>query len=201
MDKNKVLSQIIHPKVMDENEQSFINKLVADKVLDSLDKHHFNDKFSSAIVCCPDGTKIGYTQNLLCEMYEKNVRKYVQHHLLTHHGGALLLSPGSPIVKPGHTTDVDMMEQIKMSIDMGYNSIISLVHLPCAMARAHKMSPMEMIDALVQAKKRIKEHIPEITVACFVQCTTSGKNLGEISESLYFFSKSSYMVWKNKNGF
>jgi hypothetical protein len=200
MEKAKVLSQILHPKVMDETEQAFIEKMVAAKVLDSLEKHHFHDKFSSAIVCCPDGTKIGHTQNLLRDMYEKNVRKYVQHHLLTHHGGALLLSPDSPIVKVGHTTDVDMIEQIKMSVGMGYNSLITLIHLPCAMARAHKMSPMEMFDAFVKAKKRIKEHLPEVTVACFVQCTIAGKNPEEISESLYFFSKSKYMAWKENNG-
>lgn len=199
MDAKEVLSQIIHPKVMNETERLFIDRLVAAKVLDSPKHHHFDDKFASAIVCCPDGTKIGYTQKLLREMYDTKLRGYVQHHLLTHHGGALVLALNSPVITSGHTTDVDMIEQIKMSVSMGYKSIIVLVHLPCVMARTHNMSPMDMIDALVRAKQRIKENIPDITVACFVQCTRESEKPGKIHESLYFFSKTSYMNWKKEN--
>ena len=91
------------------------------------------------------------------------------------------------------------MADIELSVTMGYKSIILTVHFPCAMARLHNISPLETIDSLIKAKKRIKEKISGTTVACFLQCTYPGQNSGDIEESLYFISRFMYEKWRIKN--
>mgnify|MGYP001587956425 CR=1 FL=1 len=183
---------------MNEEEKEAIKTLSDAGVLIDPSKHHFEDKHDFMIICCPDGTKFKYTLSLINGMYPDHIWRNLHYHTHTRHGGGLVLSKNSPIAKKGHTTDVDLLADIQMSVDMGYKSIILLNHLPCKMARLHNIAPLDVVGSLASTKRRIKENIKDITVACFLQATKPGDIPGEISEVFHFFSVSKYDAWEKK---
>lgn len=173
---------------MNREETEVIRELERLGILESLDTHHFKKKLDITTITCPDGTRIRHTFKLLLDMYDEKERNGVNYHPLTHHGSGLILVPNSSLVKNGHTTDTDFLDQIKMAVHgIGYRSVALVNHLPCKMARNNDIRAIEVIDALAQAKKRIKKEIGDVTVACLLQIA---------SDKLLFMSKGKYEKWK-----
>lgn len=173
---------------MNREEEDLVNELVRIEVLEKLEKHHFEQKLDIVTITCPDGTRIRHTLKLLLRMYAKCNRNGVNYHPLTHHGSGLILVPNSSLVKKNHTTDIDFLYQIKTAVcDIGYKSIALINHLPCKMARNNNIRAIEVVNALVKAKARIKEGVNGATVACLLQVA---------SKDLYFMSKTRFNKWR-----
>ncbi|OGD32475.1 hypothetical protein A3C91_02470 [Candidatus Azambacteria bacterium RIFCSPHIGHO2_02_FULL_52_12] len=154
-------------------EEQAVEKLLdSEGLLHDMDKGHFHGKEDVFVVCCPDGRHfVRSIVNPFMEMYEKAHK--IQFHPIPRHGGTLLLDECSPLILPGHTTDKDLICDIKFAVKNGYKAGCLINHFPCSMARDHNVRPLHIIDSLMHAKDRIKkkEGISDITVACFLQIT------------------------------
>jgi len=175
---------------MNTAEQKTVQMLIQAGVLLQPDKRHFAEKLDSVLIHCADGTKIRRTEQMRDSMYDEDALQDLHPHTHTRHGAGLMLVHESPIVSHGSTADKDLMRDIRVSVSMGYSSIMLIHHLPCKMARFHHIGPLEVIGSMVEIKHRIKQANNHVTVACFVQVTFPG-----MKEGLYFMSIHNYEAW------
>lgn len=151
-------------------ERAMVEALDEAGLLHDIEKEHFRYKEDVAIGCCPDGRHFirGILDPFMSMYDEANNLCFLP---LPEYGGTLVLDQDSPLVLPGHTTDIDFINKIRKAVEMGYKALCLINHFPCAMARKYNIHPLRVIDSLMQAKKRIKEKegIKGITVACFLQ--------------------------------
>lgn len=176
-------------------ERAVIEVLKEAGLLHDMKKRHFCGKEDVIMICCPDGRQFMRSiANPFMDMYDEAHK--VQFHPLPRHGGTLLLDKNSSLVLPGHTTDKDFIHDIKDAMEMGYKAICLVNHFPCSMARKHNVSPIDIVESLINSKKRIKEEegITKVTIACFLQVTDGGKRY------IYYISSNEYLSWKDRLG-
>lgn len=163
-------SRRVVPAKLNEQEELVIQTLLEAGVLSTLSHNHFSNKEETMVVCCPDGSKLRYIFKLLLLMYSTKAKKRgIFFHTLTRLGGPLCLEEKLSF-DSCHRESL-LKEMIISVVDLGYRSCNLVLHFPCAMARKAKVSPWQAVDALIGAKKSIKEIILEktryhITVAC-----------------------------------
>lgn len=163
---------MIKPMSLLLKEREVLEALKKEGLLQDLSKKHFRGKEDVVVVGCPDGRQfVRGIFNSFMDMYDETHK--ISFHPLLRHGGTLVLDAHSPLVLPGHTTDKDLIHDIKDAIEMGYKAICLVNHFPCGMARKHNIHPMRIIESLMRAKERIKrkEGLDRVTVACFLQVT------------------------------
>ena len=156
------------------DERAAVNLLDSEGLLHYLDKEHFRGKEDVVIVCCPDGRHfLRGILNPFMEMYDENQQFRI--HPITKHGGTLVLDERSSLVRSGHTTGLDLVLEVSDAMAMGYKALCLINHFPCGMGRKFNIPPLWIVDSLIAAKRRIKLHVREITVACFLQ-VADGEN-------------------------
>lgn len=162
-------------------------------LLHDMSRDHFRHKEDVAIGCCPDG------RHFIRGILEPFMSMYDETHKLCflplpEYGGTLVLDENSPLVLPGHTTDIDFINKIRKAVEMGYRAVCLINHFPCVMARKYGIHPLRVVDSLMQAKRRIKikEGISGVTVACFLQITDGERR--RISRIPF----KDFLLWKEK---
>jgi len=180
---------------LSEEEGAVMRVLKEEGLLEDMSKKHFCGKEDVVAVCCPDGRQ--FIRGIFApfmNMYDET--HMISFHPLPRHGGTLVLDERSPLVHPGHTTDVDLINDIKDAIEMGYKALCLVNHFPCGMARKHNIHPMRIVESLMTAKERIKrkEGLDAMTVACFLQVTD-----GE-QRDMYYISYDKFLSWKARCG-
>lgn len=186
---------MIAPMELSQEERKVMRILKEEGVLQDMSKKHFLGKDDVVAICCPDGRQ--FVRGIFTpfmNMYDETHK--ISFHPLPRHGGTLVLDECSPLVHPGHTTDKDLVNDIKDAIEMGYKAICLINHFPCGMARKHNIHPMHIVESLVSAKKRIKrkEGLDMITVACFLQVTDDEQR------DMYYISYDKFLSWKTRRG-
>ena len=172
-------------------EKMALEMLREEGLLKDISKSHFCGKEDVIVVCCPDGRQ--FVRGIFTpfmNMYDET--HIISFHPLPRHGGTLVLDTHSPLVLSGHTTDKDLIHDIKEAVEMGYKAICLVNHFPCGMARKHGIHPMRIIGSLMTAKERIKrkEGLSMVTVACFLQVTEGEKR------DIYYISYDKFLSWK-----
>lgn len=180
----------VQPLELNDEERSLVNELVLAGVLTDPEKCHFQDKLDVVLVGCPDGTRMRSFLDMLLKMYEPKFRSSVQFHILPRHGGGLVLSKGSALIKRKSTLADDLIEEVRDAATMGYRAIVLSTHLPCRKARMNGVGPLTVIGALAEAKARIKRAVEGVTVVCVLQVN---------NKELYFFSKTKFEAWSRNN--
>lgn len=166
---------IKHMELLPE-EKEMLEALKKEGLLKDISKKHFCGKEDVVVICCPDGRQ--FVRGIFVpfmNMYDET--RKISFHPLPRHGGTLVLDVHSPLVLPDHTTDKDLIHDIKDAVEMGYKAICLVNHFPCGMARKHGIHPMRIVESLMKAKERIKrkEGLSMVTVACFLQVTDGEK--------------------------
>lgn len=179
------------PSKLNEKENVVIQTLLTAGVISLLKHHHFSNKEETMVVCCPDGSKIRYIFELLLLMYSARAKKRgIFFHTLTRLGGPICIWEKMPL---DNCHRESLLKEIILSVaELGYRSCNLVLHFPCAMARKAKISPWQAMEALVEAKKNIKETVlletgNHITVACHLH-VGNGK--------LYFVSREKFETFK-----
>lgn len=113
----------------------------------------------------------------------------VRIHPLSLNGGALLISPNWPTASEGevfvkHTLQAEGLKGIK--------TVSLFTHVPCGAAGLVHWSVAQVIDELINAKRRLKEQDPSLTVICLLHVDWSKCN-GETDPR-----KRTYHVTKDK---
>ena len=162
-------------------------------LLHDMDREHFRHKNDVVVGFCIDGRHVvrGVLEPFM-SMYDET--KGLCFSPIPRYGGTLVLDENSPLVIPGHTTDIDFINDIRKSVEIGYKALCLINHFPCAMARKYNIHPLRVVDSLMHAKKRIKvdEGISDITVACFLQITDGDRR--RIARVPY----GDFLSWKEK---
>lgn len=184
---------MIKPMELSHEEREVIDILKKEGLLQDMSKKHFCGKEDVVAVCCPDGRQ--FVRGIFTpfmNMYDET--HTISFHPLPRHGGTLVLDVYSPLVRFGHTTDKDLIHDLKDAVEMGYNAVCLVNHFPCGMARKHNIHPMRIVYSLMAAKKRIKrkEGLSMVTVACFLQVTDGGQR------DMYYVSSDSFLSWKER---
>ncbi len=186
---------MIKPMELSPEERAALEVLKKEGLVQNMNKKHFCGKEDVVAVCCPDGRQ--FVRGLFTpfmNMYDEP--HTVSFHPLPRHGGTLVLDEHSSLVKPGHTTDKDLIHDLKDAVEMGYKAICLVNHFPCGMARKHKIHPVRIVESLFAAKDRIKrkEGLNAVTVACFLQVTD-----GE-QRDMYHISYNEFILWRRERG-
>lgn len=168
--------------------------LDAEGLLHDMDKEHFHHKKDVIVGYCIDGRHVvrGVLEPFMSMYDETNSLCFS---LIPRYGGTLVLDENSPLIRQGHTTDIDFIDDIRKSVEIGYKALCLINHFPCAMARKYNIHPLRVLDSLMHAKKRIKEKegISDITVACFLQITDGERRR---TARVPF---SDFLSWREKN--
>lgn len=179
---------------LSEEEIEAIERLDKAGLLHDLDKKHFCGKEDVAVIFCNDGRWALRIIDGFREMYDKT------HELcflpIPEFGGTLVLDEGSPLVFPGHTTDIDFIGKVKKAVKMGYRAFCNINHIPCAMGREYEIPPLHIVDSLMMAKRRIKgdPDIAKTTIANFIQI---GDGNGRVR--IARIPSEDYLLWRKDN--
>lgn len=185
---------MIKPMELLPEARAVLRLLKEEELLKDIKKEHFHGKEDVVVVCCPDGRQ--FVRGVFNPFIDNYADGNVSFHPLTRHGGTLVLDKRSPLVLPGHTTDKDLIHDLKDAVEMGYKAICLINHFPCGMARKHDIHPMRIVESLMTAKERIKkkEGLSVVTIACFLQVTDGEKR------DMYHISYDKFLSWKARCG-
>ena len=139
-------------------------------VLRDVDGHQLNQRDGAIVVACSDGDQLHdiFANHAALQSARQNPRI----HLLGGHGGALKIPEKSPILKPGRTTDLDLIDEIFEAQDLkGITTVVLYTHTPCGKAYGVDLNFLQVIALQMAAKSRLKALAAEssrvIKVACF----------------------------------
>lgn len=157
-------------------------------VLIDVKDHKLDLKNGVIMVSCSDGDQMSDIFHFQEKMQARQ-RDSQRIHTIGLNGGALLIPENSPLNKPNGEDRV-MLKHIKQAIELkGITTIALYVHAPCGAAGLCRLNMDQVLDLLIQAKRRIKAEIPGVTVACFCHVDNGEK-------MTYFVSREHYEKWK-----
>lgn len=151
---------------------------------------HLLDQGNGVImVTCSDGDQMPDIFSFQ-EKMRGDHRKNPRIHTIALNGGALLIGENSPLKSDGE--DRVMLKHIKQAIELkGITTIALYVHAPCGAAGLCRLDMRQVLDLLMEAKRRIKTEMPGVTVACFCHVDNGKKRT-------YFVSRERYEEWKQR---
>jgi hypothetical protein len=152
---------------LSDNDTLTILRLRDQNVLKEVGPHLIDQSQGAILVSCADGDQIPDIFTYHAEM-QNGHRKDPRIHMFGWNGGALRLAPDSPANKVGHTTQLDLLQDIGDALHMKQMSVVALyVHAPCGKAKASGISVYDTVRLLFAAKDTVKIAFPDIKVACF----------------------------------
>lgn len=179
---------------LSEKDLNMIRKLRDFGVLDNVNGHSLSQKNGVIMISCADGHQMYDIFGHQLKMQEG----YCQDpciHTIAWNGGALRIPKNSPANKEGRTTHLDVLDDIRDSIAIKDIRTIALyVHAPCGKAQACGIDFLETIRLLMIAKKRLKNKIDDVHVACFIHI-----DFNNHKKRTYFISKHKWIEWQEKN--
>lgn len=170
-------------------------KLRDSGVLCDIERHRIDATGGVIFVPCGDGHQFddlfSHLRGLL--IHQISVLEQPHIHLIALNGGAMLLPALSPFAAHVPNSDIVMLDNIVGAYRMkGFRTVILEVHAPCGMANLMQLSPLQQIDLLMEAKVRVKEHLPGVKVACFFHTHREGVGAGG-KRCTYFVSRDAWI--------
>ncbi len=153
--------------ILSREDDDVLKNLVDVKQLLVVPEPHKLDLSQGAIVvACADGDQMDDLIEDIRRLSAEKGKK-PRPHLLTEHGGALVLSPDwRDPDRPGRAQR--LIEDIIDARDMkGIYTVLLFCHAPCGKARARQVGVEESISHLMLAKKVVKKLDPRFQVRCF----------------------------------
>lgn len=177
---------------LDEENKRHFKSLRYGKVLRDVEGRRLEGRIG--VVTCGDGHQIGdilgYQVAVCGEHREDPVV-----HVLALNGGALLIPEDSPLNNDFPTTDLLLLEQMRVAKDVKDLSIFALyTHHPCAMAARVGLTLPQQINLLLEAKRRVKQTMPGVKAACFCHVDHFSLN-GEQKRRTYYVDEEQFKSW------
>ncbi|MBI5912913.1 hypothetical protein HY839_00545 [Candidatus Azambacteria bacterium] len=169
-------------------------------LLHDMKKEHFcgNEtiprKENVIYVSCCDGRHYVRSTDVFMKKYDKTHK--LSFWPVPWPGGTLVFDDGSKLIKPGHTTDKDLISVIKFALKKGYGAILAENHFPCEAARDNGISPIDVVESLMNAKKRFKEKEGIETTIVSLLKVTDGEEM-----NIHRIPYNDYFSWKERLGY
>ncbi len=137
------------------------------------------------VISCADGDQIVHVVEQVAMMATVQSCK-PRPHLLTPHGGALVLSPEWPD-QAGRRRAECLKEEIAESRTMkGISTILLFGHAPCGKVGQTEMDVETTIKHLMMAKKYVKGLYPSAMVRCLMQVDWQEQLLDQPEKEVFF---------------
>lgn len=163
-------------------------------IFEDVESHRLDQHNGVIMMTCADGDQIAdIFRYQAAQTAEQSGRSRV--HTFALNGGALLISPSSPLVagKP-FIPEYLVEDQIRGAIQLkGIETLALYAHAPCGMAHSTHMSLTDVVSHLFEAKRFVKSRIPGLKVACFIHV-----DKGEGNKRTYFVSRQKWEEWVKK---
>lgn len=179
---------------LSEKDKALVRELRADGVgvLEAVDAHRLDQNDGAVLVACADGDQLWdvFAHHAQTQVHRATPRM----HLLSLNGGALLLPFNSKLSRATHE-DIHLLRHIKAGLQMKTMKTIALyAHAPCNAATQCELDVLQCVGYLMDAKVRIKEEVPDVSVACFLHVDYSNDNDAERKRT-YFVSPTNWRKW------
>jgi hypothetical protein len=175
--------------VLSKSDAAAIKLYVEASVLCSVEPHLIDQTDGAIVVTCADGDR-SYDIFMHHAEMQRLHRPDPRIHWISRNGGALRLAPDSPLNKPGHSTQIDCLDDIGEAIMLkGMKVIVLYGHAPCGKAGHHGLSLHETLRLLISAKRVVLEHFPDLVARCFyhVDFGPDYEALGRRKQQLTYF--------------
>ena len=172
-------------------DRELILSLRSEKILDDVLGHSLKLDNGVIIVTCSDGDQIPDVFRFQGKI-GKDQKSDERIHTIALNGGALDIPENSPISTDGESKVI--LKHIGQAIELkNINTVILYGHAPCGAAGLCNLSAEQTFDLLIEAKTKVKEVYPQVTVACFYHV-----DYGQGKKRTYFLSRDKYKEWKQK---
>lgn len=181
-----------------EADREYIKELRAKNILEDIDGHRLDVERGVVMVVCSDP----YRRHDIFSHKERLIEPQCPNKLIfpiTQPGGALRLAAHSPANDHGSSRHSDMLEDIKLGLEILRTQTVALYyHAPCALAASRAIDFITGIDILFRSKDYLKNKIKKIEsenlgikVACFVHIDRGG------DMNTYFIRRHKYHPWRH----
>jgi len=166
-----------------------IRDLRAFGVLIDVDPGLINQSNGICIVPCADGDQIDDIYR-----YHRNIiliaRETPRIHLLSAHGGALIIPPSSPLNR-NHRGE-NLLEDISSVPGLkDIHTVVSYAHAPCGICGLFNISILQQIAYLKEADAIIQKQLPHLQALSFFQA-----DMGKNRKRTYFVSGTKWREWQ-----
>jgi len=166
------------------------------RVLDDVQRDKYREPTGKVIVVpCADGHQMFDICKFQVERTAEGTEPMV--HILSLNGGPLLLAPNSPLLEAGDTDDKVLLKHIGAANSIkGTPTVILKPHAPCGAAQAVSLSVIDVVELLIGAKQRMREHFPLLQVVPKLHVDWAYRE-GELdTKKSYFLSRENFEEWK-----
>lgn len=123
-------------------------------------------------------------------------------HPVTLNGGALTLSPSSPLAnRSGLPHDMVCLANIKEGCAIKETGVVLLgVHFPCGMASTFGVTPRKVLEHFVEAKSRLRTSIMGAQPIMLVHVDYDGYETHVQGRfRTYFFNRKAFEAWQSRH--
>jgi len=175
-----------------EEDLQLVHRLRRQNVLEDVASHKINGNGRNVVIMCSDGHQSPDVITSHSRFLQHNGDGECCCHSHMLNGGALLLSPMFTETMKLPVREV-LLHQIKQSLSLkDINTVALYVHAPCGAAGLRKLSFIDTLVCLFDAKFSLKCHFfrfKKLHVSCFVQIDYGPK------KRTYFISRSKWESW------
>lgn len=161
-----------------------------------IENHRVEASVGTIFVGCSDGDQFKDVYEHHCKVCAN-----LRHHPLLLNGGALLLSPHSPIRGAKKDGTVLLRHVNAASRIKGIHSIVLYVHAPCGVARAAKLDFFEVMRNLLEGKRRLRAQrgCSRLKVTCFCHVDYPSAT-SEVRKRTYFVNRAKMTEFLTAHG-
>ncbi|MBM5789728.1 hypothetical protein FJZ23_01405 [Candidatus Parcubacteria bacterium] len=146
-------------------------------------------------VSCSDGDQMPDVFEHLCAL-ERAGGWPVRPHLLSLHGGAMLLAKGCPLYREFRADELLLthIREAEGPALKGIGTVVLSVHAPCGAAAIGRLTLVQQLSFLMQAKARVKAIDTTNQVVCFVHVDFGDR------KRTYFLSRTKWKAYWEEHG-
>ncbi|MBP9864431.1 hypothetical protein KBC54_03215 [Patescibacteria group bacterium] len=175
---------------LDRNDGQFM-LLRTYEILADVVGHRLDGSNGIILMPCGDGDQFHDLYKHLAETVQ--FQSLPRIHVLSLNGGALLIPEHSPFNKERDYGSV-LIEHAVTAVKLkGIQTIVLEAHAPCGMARAAGLDLVSVVRLLVAAKRRLKVHLPNVSVALFFHAHRAD------CRNTYFVSAQKFEEWFDRH--
>lgn len=175
--------------ILSEFDRAALKALREGGVFEDVNGHHLDPKNGTIIVACSDGDQFSDLMDHIWGVHQ-SCDCPRRTHMFTDHAGAARLAPNSPVNQVAGDLEAQIMLNgiAEASKIKDIHTVALTVHAPCARAKAHSQTVIDLIDLQMGGKQRVREL--GLKVACFFQV-----DHGNGRKRTYFISRVKWEEW------
>lgn len=179
--------------ILSGRDERIVSRLRAAHIFEDIYGHRLDQRNGVILVTCGDADRFPDLFKFKANL-QVGRRLDQRIHVLSLNGGALRLAHNSPTNKSGHSTDIDLMDDIIEASETKHINVVALyIHSPCGKAYHHRLPLLDCLKFLMSAKTRLKETRRALSVACFCHV-----DYGDRRQRSYFLSQEKFERWLEK---